>query len=357
MNRRQWMSLLDADGVSDASLQAEIQTLRRRSAAARNDWSAPSARGARPRFELPEDDEDSSKVDTPRAEDDEGHGGHDRTGDGATSAVEDPMIDSATGEPLRDLSSLAVWSVSTAKPGNGVEQLLSPSRQSYWQSDGPQPHSISAQFSSKVKLCEVRLFLSFADDESYTPAILSIRVGSSFHDLRVIRRNKELFKPEGWVRIPLGKNSIDALEDWDDVSSLPSEEDDMEALTPGELAERDQRRRVRSEHRRRIAKEKAAAEKETCDSDTKPAKGDGPMESDNGQRLRDAVAVEKDRLNRRDRSFVRAHMIQIVIHTNHQNGRDSHVRQVKLLGPSQQVSGGEAPRFSSAAFRMYEAIR
>lgn len=353
MNRRRWISTLDTDGVNDVALHDEIQLLRQRSTDARNDATVSLGSRRAPRFELPEDNADEDNVNPARADDNESAEG----GDVGTSLLEDPLVDAANGEPLRDLSSSAVWSVSTAKPGNGVEQLLNTSRQSYWQSDGPQPHSISAQFSSKVKLCEVRLLLSFTDDESYTPAIISIRVGSSFHDLRVVRRNKELCKPDGWVRIPLGKNSIAALEDWDEAASLPSEEDDLQAMTPGELAERDQRRRVRSDNRRRIAKEEKEKAEATNEGGADLANGNGPTHSVSDRSLRDAVAAEKLRLRRRDRSFVRAHMLQIVIHTNHQNGRDSHVRQVKLLGPSQQVSGGDAPRFSSRAFQMYETIR
>jgi anaphase-promoting complex subunit 10 len=322
MNGRQWASLLDDDGVDDAALEAEIQFLRENFLANTGSDPAATTGGGRGR---PSDD--GADADAGEAAD---------AGEDADAAEKLLLDNPSTREPMRDLSALAVWSVSTAKPGNGVEQLLDPSHDTYWQSDGPQPHSISAQFSSKLKLSEVRLRLSFANDESYTPAIISVRVGSSFHDLRLVRRNKELSKPSGWVRIPLGRSNIAALEDWDDVSSLPSDEDDIEMMTPGELAERDQRRRVRAEHRRRKAREEEA--------------GAGEAAASGG-------ATGREGLARRDRTFVRAHMLQIVIHTNHQNGRDSHVRQVKLLGPAQQVAGGNAPRFSSPAFQMYETIR
>lgn len=353
MNRGRWVSTLDTDDANDQAMVEELQRLRQKAGSRRSEAQAASRANPAPQSDLPpgEDEDDV-------AEGKNGEASEDLSGP-SIAQLEDPLVDAATGEPLRDLSGLAVWNVSTAKPGNGVEQLLSSSRQTYWQSDGPQPHSISAQFSSKVKVCEVRLLLSFTDDESYTPAIVSIRVGSSFHDLRVARRNKELNKPDGWVRIPLGLNSIEALEDWDETESLPSEEEDLQTMTPGELAERDQRRRVRSESRRRGVK--AAREQEAA---LKPAES-GAKQSGNGQLTtgdsarasHEAIAAEKLRLSRRDRNFVRAHMLQIVIHTNHQNGRDSHVRQVKVLGPTQQVSGGDAPRFSSTAFQMYEEIR
>jgi anaphase-promoting complex subunit 10 len=47
---------------------------------------------------------------------------------------------------LREVGDQAVWSLSTAKPGNGVEQLRDSSTDTYWQSDGPQPHLVNIQF-------------------------------------------------------------------------------------------------------------------------------------------------------------------------------------------------------------------
>lgn len=43
----------------------------------------------------------------------------------------------------RDIGDYAVWSASTAKPGNGVELLRDGRSDTYWQSDGVQPHLVS----------------------------------------------------------------------------------------------------------------------------------------------------------------------------------------------------------------------
>jgi len=51
----------------------------------------------------------------------------------------------------REVGQMAVWSLSTAKPGNGVEQLRDDNTDTYWQSDGPQPHLINIQFHKKSK--------------------------------------------------------------------------------------------------------------------------------------------------------------------------------------------------------------
>lgn len=61
----------------------------------------------------------------------------------------------------REIGSLAVWSVSSAKPGNGVELLRDNNTDTYWQSDGMQPHMVSIQFQRKVRLGSGRQACAF----------------------------------------------------------------------------------------------------------------------------------------------------------------------------------------------------
>lgn len=248
-------------------------------------------------------------------------------------ASSEEWTDEETGEKLRDLTSLAVWSVSTAKPGNGVEQLLDGKQKTYWQSDGPQPHTISAQFVSKLKVKEVRVFLDFGSDESYTPSVISVRAGTNFHDLKLVRKIKELSGPHGWVRIPLGDLPFegDALEgDDEDEDSSDGEEDEIHERSAADLAARDMRRHARATSRKKSEMARSRAMQEA------------------------RAKLEGGSL--RDRSVTKAHMIQIVIHCNHQNGRDSHIRMVRVLGAKRQVTGISS-RFTSREFQMYDTIR
>lgn len=87
------------------------------------------------------------------------------------------------GEIGRELGKYAVWSLSTAKPGNGIEQLRDNSSETYWQSDGTQPHLVNVQFIKKVSVSKVCFYLDFGSDESYTPKKIAIRSGTSLHDL------------------------------------------------------------------------------------------------------------------------------------------------------------------------------
>ena len=162
----------------------------------------------------------------------------------------------------------AVWSLSTAKPGNGVEQLRDDNNDTYWQSDGPQPHLINIQFHKKTRVSNILIYTDFKHDESYTPAKISIRTGSTFHDLQEIHV-QELHEPSGWMPI------------------LPHLDVGM-----------------------------------------------------GGERV------------------LRTHFIQVAILANHQNGRDTHIRQMKITTPSFEMGRHmDLPEFRSVAFRQYACIR
>eukprot|EP00904_Undaria_pinnatifida_P005421 jgi/Undpi1/2008/HiC_scaffold_12.g05395.m1 len=172
----------------------------------------------------------------------------------------------------REIGREAVWSLSSAKPGNGVDQLRDDSIETYWQSDGGQPHLINIQFHKKMTVVEM----------AYTPKKLSIRAGSSFHDLVEVTV-KELHEPVGWMRVQL---------------SAPV------AGSAGVVV--------------------------AADSDGGPQ---GPV--------------------------LRAHFVQICVVAMHQNGRDTHIRQVKVFGP-RLASAQHDPslvEFISPEFEHFQCIR
>lgn len=186
-------------------------------------------------------------------------------------AAKDANEDVSVGEELRlagdkrEIGKLAVWSVSTAKPGNGVELLRDGNVKTFWQSDGAQPHLVNIQFQKKMRLQQVSLYTDIKLDESYTPQRISIRAGNSFHDLRELKV-MEISEPNGWVNI--------SLQDRD------SEED------------------------------------------------------------------------------LRAYFVQLAVLSNHQNGRDTHIRQITIYGPKQSEGRVTSlPAFSTLEFSMYSTIR
>ena len=53
--------------------------------------------------------------------------------------------------------------------GFGVDQLRDGSLETYWQSDGPQPHLVNIQFRRKMTIQDIGIYADFKADESYTP--------------------------------------------------------------------------------------------------------------------------------------------------------------------------------------------
>jgi len=213
--------------------------------------------------------DEASEVDADETADDEDQGDGETTGDnigGNGSGSVLPIqavsnLDSLYG--LREIGREALcWQLSSAKPGNGVEQIRDQSTDTYWQSDGvSQPHLIQVHFARRVAISHICLYLDFNLDESYTPKNISVQVGMTTQDLvpAIFEASiVELNEPVGWCIIPL-TSPPDPLDDITD--------DIAESGIP------------------------------------------------------------------RSRRIVRTHLIQIEVCSMHQNGRDTHVRQVQLYGP------------------------
>ncbi|EIN04933.1 anaphase-promoting complex subunit 10 [Punctularia strigosozonata HHB-11173 SS5] len=179
--------------------------------------------------------------------------------------------------PWPDIGRYAKWSVSSFKYGFGAECLIDNDPDTFWHSDGPQPHFITVEFPRKMAIQKLSIYLSFPLDDSYTPSTLAIRAGTGPSDLQDVRV-LTLDKPDGWITF--------------DISSEASEEG--EGFKP-----------------------------------------------------------------------VHAYVLQIIIVTNHMNGKDTHVRGLRVLGPLEEMI--RQPQnlpldqdpfpWSSAKFKMYQTIR
>lgn len=115
--------------------------------------------------------------------------------------VVDPFLDERKGL-VREVGNQAIWSLSSCKPGFGVDQLRDNCLDTYWQSDGQLPHLVNIQFRRKTTVKEIYIYTDYKLDESYTPNRISIRAGTSFNDLQEVEV-VELKEPVGWVKIPL----------------------------------------------------------------------------------------------------------------------------------------------------------
>jgi len=114
--------------------------------------------------------------------------------------------------PWPDIGHLAKWSVSSYKFGFGAECLRDGDPETFWHSDGPQPHFITIEFPRKVAIQKISVYLSFLLDDSYTPSTLAIRAGTGPSDLQDVRI-ATLDKPEGWITFDVSSELIGDEED------------------------------------------------------------------------------------------------------------------------------------------------
>ncbi|GMR58908.1 hypothetical protein PMAYCL1PPCAC_29103 [Pristionchus mayeri] len=112
-------------------------------------------------------------------------------------------------DDYRDISSRANWTLSSCKvdgDGFGINELLSDNVDSYWQSDGPQPHTITVEFPRKTDISFLAIFLDYKSDESYTPNKLLVRLGSSVMHLDD-EFEQSFNEPVGWQIMDLRRGS------------------------------------------------------------------------------------------------------------------------------------------------------
>lgn len=114
---------------------------------------------------------------------------------------------------LKDVGSLATWTVSSHKPTCGVNALRDPSLASYWQSDGPQPHHLNIHFFKMVAIAYIRVFLDHTQDESYTPIKLQFLAGTGYHDLTEVCTMK-FENPRGWLEVDLSMAGGPPIRGW-----------------------------------------------------------------------------------------------------------------------------------------------
>lgn len=196
------------------------------------------------------------------------------------------------------------WQLSSAKPGNGVEQVRDHSYETYWQSDGvSQPHWIQVHFQRRIAISHVCLYLDYHLDESYTPKTATIEVGMTAQDLipATSPMNKiEFHEPSGWCVIPLcaPPDPLDNSEYYEDdeyhnTDINPDDDDDSD-------------------------------DNEDDNNDD---------EDDSNSKTEDEKLLKLEK--HMSKPLLKAHLIRISILSMHQNGRDTHVRRLAIFARQQ----------------------
>jgi len=150
--------------------------------------------------ELEDEEEGADGEDIDRDVDEEGNDEEEGGIEEVPMDIETPFDVAALG--LKEIGNLASWTVSSCKPGCGVETLRDEDTNLFWQSDGPQPHHLNIHFSRLVSIVSIRIFLDFEADESYTPTRITLLAGTGYHDL-IPFSVLEFTQPKGWIDVPL----------------------------------------------------------------------------------------------------------------------------------------------------------
>ncbi|KAJ5050717.1 uncharacterized protein L3040_002591 [Drepanopeziza brunnea f. sp. 'multigermtubi'] len=196
------------DGLSTSSSSSEQElTNAEEEGGGRDPRTAPRARGGGGEghdWEEGEDDEDHEDDEEEGEEGEEEVVDDDDDEEGAYDEVpmeiDNPFDPTALG--LREIGNLASWTVSSCKPGCGVDALRDDDTGLFWQSDGPQPHHLNIHFSRLVSILSIRIFLDFEADESYTPTRITLLAGTAYHDL-IPFAALSFEQPKGWIDVPL----------------------------------------------------------------------------------------------------------------------------------------------------------
>ncbi|AQZ16872.1 DOC1 (YGL240W) [Zygosaccharomyces parabailii] len=114
-------------------------------------------------------------------------------------------------DSLSNVNHLAYWKPSSYKVGNPIDHALDDNPESFWQSDGIQPHQLDISFSKRMDIVMMALYFSLIADESYTPRLVKIYVGHSPSDA-LFYKTLEVRNVNGWVALTFEDNrSSDSL--------------------------------------------------------------------------------------------------------------------------------------------------
>ena len=240
----------------------------------------------------------------------EGGGGEDGEGPFiiSTSAA---LAAYAKKQCIIDMGESASWSVSTAKHGNGVEMLIDGNPETFWQSDGGHPHTITIQFPKLTSLSAAAVLLNHSADESYTPRSIVCIYGT--HDREGHEIIATVAQPNGWLVLEppveenkggcFGGDQPDAAGEWGTGIKLHV----------GPIGEEVGSGAIQTVYPARLG---------LPSSTTKTSTSEGG-------------------------SGVWCNFVKIVVEENHDNGRDTHIRGIRLFTSMEPWSTYTTKRFFS----------
>lgn len=273
---------------------------------------------------------DSSMVDQ---DDEEGSEDEEDIEDILTSDRQE-MEDAKALAGLRDINALATWTLSSSKPGCGLAQLRHPSPGQFWQSDGPQPHTLTLHFFKLVSIVKMRIYLDFELDESYTPTKMRFFAGMSEHGLVEFgsweagetdpnTHEGGIENVRGWLEIPLqGAGGRET-----------SFTQKMRGSAP-------RLKKVSEARRQEIRRRKQATFMKQVGMDPNNL---SQYDEDEVPSLEEFSSSEDERTSESETAvaggdILKAMVVQIQICENHQNGKDTHVRGFQVFARDERAA-------------------
>lgn len=312
------------------------------------------------------DDEDFDE------DEDEEDGEDDGDIDGGSGSPQLDVDTSFTTPPspgLRDISSLATWTLSSSKPGCGLSALRHPSPSRFWQSDGPQPHTLTLHFFKVVGIVRMRIYLDYELDESYTPTVMKFAAGmregglvefgkweapgegEAWTDPATGEVRAGIESVRGWVEIPLQGVGGREIHHHDSAGGrglnghYTSPRSRLGRKKPTEAKRQAIKRRKRAQFMRDVGGVDPDHLPPGYDVDEEmPAVEDFSSEEEPTEE--EKLAMEA-RMNGDAGDVLRAMVVQIRVCENHQNGKDTHVRGFQVWARDERA-GAEAAAAAAA---------
>lgn len=108
-------------------------------------------------------------------------------------------------DSTHNVNHLAHWKPSSFKVGNSIDNALDDNPETFWQSDGIQPHQLDISFSKRIEIVLIAFYFSLIADESYTPRLVKIYVGHGPSDA-LFYKTLEVRNVNGWVALTFEDN-------------------------------------------------------------------------------------------------------------------------------------------------------
>ncbi|CAJ1016412.1 putative Anaphase-promoting complex, subunit 10 (APC10) [Leishmania utingensis] len=239
-----------------------------------------------------------------------------------------------------------VWTVSSAKHGNGVRHLMQHhDLNNFWQSDGVLPHVIRIQLGQLTPIEAMAVYVNSAVDQSYSPRVIRVKAGTHSGDMTEVAKVDIGAGQEcGWVLIKLGEAAGDTSED------LGGGENDGGGGGVGRSGGAAKRQRQQAGSTRSRGPWGAASPSPSPIPYSKVAAalghGNHAASSSAGTQTPAAIQMIAHNTSHPADRWLWCTVIDVCICENQFNGRDCHLRGIRLMGPRyeelERVSNADA---------------